>query len=40
MSDRKNQILQTAIEIIADQGYAALTMKAFARASGMKLRIL
>jgi AcrR family transcriptional regulator len=40
MSDRKNQILQTAIEIIANQGYASLSMRALARASGMKLGAL
>ena len=40
MSDRKQEILQTAIEIIADEGYASLSMRALARASGMKLGAL
>ena len=40
MPDRKQQILQTAIEMIADEGYASLTMRALARASGMKLGAL
>ena len=40
MSERKQQILQTAIEMIADEGYAALSMRALARASGMKLGAL
>jgi len=40
MSERKQQILQTAIEIIADEGYASLSMRALARASGMKLGAL
>ncbi len=40
MSDRKNQILQTAIEIVANQGYASLSMRALARAAGMKLGAL
>ncbi len=40
MSERRQQILQTAIEIIADEGYASLTMRALARASGMKLGAL
>jgi len=39
-SERKQQILQTAIEMIADEGYAALSMRALARASGMKLGAL
>lgn len=37
MSDRKQQILQAAIEIIAIEGYGSLTMRALARASGIKL---
>lgn len=40
MSDRKQQILQTAIEMIADEGYSSLTMRALARASGLKLGAL
>ena len=40
MSERKEQILQTAIEIIADEGYSSLTMRALARASGLKLGAL
>lgn len=40
MSERKQQILQTAIEMIADQGYGSLSMRALARASGMKLGAL
>jgi AcrR family transcriptional regulator len=40
MSDRKREILQNAIEIIADEGYGSLTMRALARASGMKLGAL
>jgi AcrR family transcriptional regulator len=40
VSDRKQEILQSAIEIIADEGYGSLTMRALARASGMKLGAL
>lgn len=40
MTDRKQQILQTAIEMIADEGYGSLTMRALARASGMTLGAL
>ncbi|MBT3425346.1 MAG: TetR/AcrR family transcriptional regulator [Gammaproteobacteria bacterium] len=40
MSDRKREILQIAIEIIADEGYSSLSMRALARASGMKLGAL
>ncbi len=40
MSERKQQILQTAIEIIANEGYGSLSMRALARASGMKLGAL
>lgn len=40
MTERKQQILQNAIEMIADEGYASLTMRALARASGMKLGAL
>ncbi len=38
--DRKEQILLAAIEIIASKGYGKLTMRALARASGMKLGAL
>ena len=38
--DRKQEILQTALEIIADEGYGNLSMRALARASGMKLGAL
>jgi AcrR family transcriptional regulator len=40
MGERKQQILQTAIEIIANEGYASLGMRALARASGIKLGAL
>lgn len=40
MTERKQQILKIALEMIADQGYASLTMRALARASGMKLGAL
>ncbi len=40
MTERKQQILQNAIEMIAGEGYASLTMRALARASGMKLGAL
>lgn len=40
VSDRKQQILQEAIGIIASDGYGKLTMRALARASGMKLGAL
>lgn len=40
MTERKQQIVQTAIEIIADEGYGSLSMRALARASGMKLGAL
>ncbi len=40
MSERKEQILQAAIEIIAEQGYGSLTMRALARASDLKLGAL
>lgn len=39
-SDRKQEILQNAIDIIASDGYGKLTMRALARASGMKLGAL
>ena len=38
--ERKQEILQIAIEIIADEGYSSLTMRSLARASGMKLGAL
>lgn len=40
MSQRKTEILQAAIEMIADEGYASLTMRALARACGIKLGTL
>lgn len=40
MSDRKREILQMAIDIIEDEGYGSLSMRALARASGMKLGAL
>jgi AcrR family transcriptional regulator len=40
MSERQQEILRTAIEIIADEGYGSLSMRALARASGMKLGAL
>jgi AcrR family transcriptional regulator len=40
MSERKQQILQAAINIIVEQGYGALTMRALARADGIKLGAL
>lgn len=40
MSQRKNEILQAAIKMIADEGYASLTMRALARACGIKLGTL
>ncbi len=40
MSERKQQILKTALEIIADEGYSGLSMRALARASDMKLGAL
>jgi len=40
MKERKQQILQAAIEMIADEGYASLSMRALARASGLKLGAL
>ena len=39
-TDRKQQILQQAIQIIATQGYSKLTMRALARASDLKLGAL
>ncbi|MDC0464377.1 TetR/AcrR family transcriptional regulator [Pseudomonadales bacterium] len=40
MSERRNQIILAAIELIADQGYASLSMRALAREVGMKLGAL
>ena len=40
MTDRRTQILQAAIEMIADEGYAGLSMRALARAVDMKLGAL
>lgn len=40
MSERKQQILQAAIDIIVEQGYGGLTMRALARADGIKLGAL
>lgn len=40
VSGRKQQILEEAIGIIASEGYGKLTMRALARASGMKLGAL
>ena len=40
MTDRRNQILKTAIKVIADEGYAELSMRGLARASEMKLGAL
>jgi AcrR family transcriptional regulator len=38
--DRKTEILRAAIELIADEGYGSLSMRALARASGLKLGAL
>ena len=40
MVERKQQILDAAISIIATEGYGKLTMRAVARASGIKLGAL
>ena len=40
MADRKQEILETALTIIAEDGYGKLTMRALARDSGMKLGAL
>ena len=40
MNERKVQILREAIALIATHGYAAFTMRAVARASGIKLGAL
>ena len=39
-SDRKQQILLQAVEIIASEGYAKLSMRSLARASGITLGAL
>ena len=39
-TDRKTEILRAAIELIADEGYGSLSMRALARASGLKLGAL
>jgi AcrR family transcriptional regulator len=39
-AERKQEIIQAAIEIIAGEGYSGLSMRALARASGMKLGAL
>ena len=40
MSERKQQILQAAIDIIVEQGYSSLSMRALARACGLELGAL
>jgi len=40
LSVRQKEIVQTAIEIVADEGYSSLTMRHLARASDMKLGAL
>ena len=40
MTDRKHQILNEAINILVTQGHVGLTMRAVARASGLKLGAL
>lgn len=40
MSNRKQEIIKCAIEILCDKGYGELTMRALARASGLKLGAL
>lgn len=40
MSDRPAEILNAAIELISDEGYASLTMRALARQVGIKLASL
>ena len=40
MSESKQQILQAAVDIIIDEGYGSLSMRALARASGIKLGAL
>ena len=40
LSERQREILQSAIEILASEGYGNLTLRALARKSGMKLGAL
>lgn len=40
MKQRREEILKTAIELIADEGYASLSMRALAREVGLKLASL
>ena len=40
MTDRQREILRMALELIADEGYGSLSMRALARACGMKLGAL
>ena len=40
MTERREEILKIAVDIIANEGYASLTMRALERASGMKLGAL
>ena len=40
LTDRQREILQSAIEILASEGYSNLTLRALARRSGMKLGAL
>ena len=40
MTERKEQIIHEAIQLIVTQGHAGLTMRAVARASGLKLGAL
>jgi AcrR family transcriptional regulator len=39
-ADKRFEILRQAIELIADEGYGSLSMRALARASGKKLGAL
>ena len=40
MRDRKEQIIKEAMKIVAEEGYGNLSMRAVARASGLKLGAL
>jgi len=40
MTDRQREILRMALELISDEGYGSLSMRALARACGMKLGAL
>lgn len=40
MKERRNEIIKAAIEMVADEGYASLSMRALAREVGMKLASL